>query len=45
MDFCQDISLCEIIEEHVIVKVTFLETHMVDVRHETVRLWRVCDVP
>ena len=42
MDFCEDFTLCEIDEVHVILKVTFFETHMMDVRHKLVRLWCIC---
>ena len=45
LNFCQDFTLHEINEVHVIVKVTFFETHMIDVRCKPVSLWCICDVP
>ena len=38
LDFCEDFILCGIDEVHVIMKVTFFETHMMDFRHKPVRL-------
>ena len=44
LDFCKDFILCGIDEVHVIMKVTFFETHMVDVRRKSVCLWCNCEV-
>ena len=45
LGFWQDFTQCEINEVHDIVKVTFFETHMIDMRCKLVSLRRICDVP
>jgi hypothetical protein len=37
----EDFTLCEMDEVHLILGDTFVETHMVDVRHKSMRLWCV----